>query len=82
MNGAIHERGIQVTDLPVPHCSDEMLRFARTLGHAVGSYVRVDMHATSRGAVVGELALTPGGSSEWANRRLGALWGDWISDRI
>jgi hypothetical protein len=82
LNGVLRPRVIHAADLPVPRCSDEMLHFARTLGLAVESYVRVDTYATPRGAVVGELAMLPGGIAEWANRHLGALWDEWIPDRI
>jgi len=44
-----------------PRHLDEMLVWARRFGNAFGSYVRVDVYDTDKGAVFGELAPAPCG---------------------
>jgi hypothetical protein len=70
-------------ELP-PSCLDEMLRHARTLGVAYGTYVRVDFYATDRGCVFGEFSTTPNngnGFTEEADRYLEALWQKHFPDK-
>ncbi|HEY2386770.1 MAG TPA: ATP-grasp fold amidoligase family protein [Candidatus Binatia bacterium] len=62
---------------PPPPCLDEMLRHARALGVAYGTFVRADFYATRRGCVFGEFSTTPNSGNDFsdeANRYLGALW--------
>ena len=61
-----------------------MLEFAEILGRATGSYMRVDLYATPAGAVVGELALSPGkgGYSRFADELLGRRWWGLIPDGV
>ena len=49
---------VQFVELPPrPHCWDDMVASARTLGEAVGAFTRIDFYATKRGAIFGEFQL-------------------------
>lgn len=65
------------TPLVRPDCWEEMIEAVRTIGKAVGIYMRIDMFATNRGAVFGEFTPTPHGGrgySEFADKYLGGFW--------
>jgi glycosyltransferase involved in cell wall biosynthesis len=60
-----------------PDCWDEMVTTVRAIGRELGIYMRIDMFATTRGAVFGEFTPTPhggGGYSEFADKYLGSFW--------
>lgn len=60
-----------------PDCWDEMVEAVQAIGRELGIYMRIDMFATTRGAVFGEFTPTPhGGSgySEVADKYLGSFW--------
>ncbi|MEB2345812.1 MAG: ATP-grasp fold amidoligase family protein [Deltaproteobacteria bacterium] len=68
-----------------PACLAGILADARTLGAAVGSYVRVDLYATSYGSVFGEFSSTPHGGdgfTPFANAYFESLWRRHCPDRI
>lgn len=68
---------------PPPQCLDEMLRHARALGMAYGTFVRADFYAARRGCVFGEFSTTPNDGNDFteeANRYLGALWERYFPD--
>jgi hypothetical protein len=70
-------------DFAPPSCLDEMLDVARRLGRAYGAFVRVDLYASDRGCVFGELASSPSrgtGFSPQADRILGEMWQDVFPD--
>jgi hypothetical protein len=67
----------------MPKCADDILRFAkRACAHAATPFARVDCYATSDGAIVGELTLTPGSAyygsvfkfTSAFNEELGRAW--------
>lgn len=66
------------TDVPLTPLLSEMLEHARTLSLAVPlPFVRVDLYGTTRGVVMGELTLLPGGNQHYLtaqDARLGRLW--------
>mmetsp|Transcript_4001 Transcript_4001/g.13998 ORF Transcript_4001/g.13998 Transcript_4001/m.13998 type:complete len:170 (-) Transcript_4001:1534-2043(-) len=45
----------ELSEIPKPACWDEMVKCAKTIGAAVGHFVRVDLYATKQGACFGEL---------------------------
>ena len=54
-----------------------MVTQVKTLGKMLGCFMRIDMYATSRGAVFGEFTPTPHGGSgytEWADKYLATYW--------
>ncbi|MGJ9371532.1 ATP-grasp fold amidoligase family protein [Nesterenkonia sp. CF4.4] len=67
-------------DIPRPAGWDELLAAAESISIAKGMpFVRVDLYATSRGPVLGELTSTPGGRQTYSldhDARLGAAWND------
>lgn len=68
-----------VLDEPLerPDCWDEMVASVQKIGEALNIYMRIDMFATNRGAVFGELTPTPHGGkgySEFGDRFLGSYW--------
>jgi hypothetical protein len=68
-----------------PQCLEEMLTYARKLGKAYGTYVRVDLYASRGGCVFGEFSSTPGrgtGLTRHAEEYFGALWQEAFPDRI
>ncbi|MFN8640453.1 MAG: ATP-grasp fold amidoligase family protein [Candidatus Binatia bacterium] len=68
-----------------PRCLDEILRAARVLGAACGTFMRVDCFATPAGCVFDEVATTPNhgaGFTPHADALLGELWQRIIPDRV
>lgn len=65
-------------DLPsIPDCYDELIHTVRTVGRRLNMFMRIDMYATTRGAVFGEFTPTPHGGKGYtkeADRWLGQLW--------
>lgn len=61
---------------PPPGCLEEMRSIARRLSAASGTFVRVDLYATDRGAVFGEFASCPfsRGYAAFAEEYFGGLW--------
>jgi glycosyltransferase involved in cell wall biosynthesis len=60
-----------------PDCWDEMIEAVQAIGRELGIYMRIDMFATSKGAVFGEFTPTPHGGngySEFADKYLGSFW--------
>lgn len=47
--------------VPPPKCLDEILTYARRLGVAYGTYVRIDFYATDKGCVFSEFSTIPAG---------------------
>jgi hypothetical protein len=73
----MHVRERPGADLDPPRCLEEQLACARRLGVACGTYVRIDMFATDRGAVFGELTNRPAGGAGFtphAERYFDDLW--------
>ena len=65
------------TPLERPDCWEEMIEAVRTIGKAVGIYMRIDMFATNRGAVFGEFTPTPHGGkgySDVVDKYLAGFW--------
>jgi hypothetical protein len=68
-----------------PQCFDEMTSYAKTLGLAYESFVRVDLYASDRGCMFGEFAATPAlgrGFTEFCNRYFEDLWQETFPDRL
>lgn len=42
-------------------CADELISTAKLLGKSVGVFMRIDLYATTRGAVFGEFTPQPNG---------------------
>lgn len=62
---------------PPPSFLEEMISFARTLSKACEIFIRVDLYATTKGAVFGEFATTPShgqGYSRSGSRFLMKYW--------
>jgi hypothetical protein len=62
---------------PIPDCYDELMHTVRTVGRKLNMFMRIDMYATTRGAVFGEFTPTPHGGKGYtkeADRWLGHLW--------
>jgi hypothetical protein len=63
----------------IPDCPDEMLTYAKRLGVAFQTYVRVDCYATAEGPVFGEFSSTPAGGqyfTPFADDYFGRLWAE------
>lgn len=73
-------------DIPHPEGLAEMMGYAVHLSRAAGiSFVRVDLYATDRGPVLGEITRVPGGAQRYIaehDERLGKIWetGRWELD--
>lgn len=68
-----------------PRCFDELLSYARRLGAAYGTYVRVDLYASEKGCVFGEFAPTPWGGSgftPFAQDYFEQIWQERLGDRL
>ena len=76
--GMILPKAVYGPDIPLPQHWDELLSSARKLSMFSGlPFLRVDLYATSRGPVLGELTSTPGGKQQYRlqhDARLGASW--------
>lgn len=67
-----------------PRCLDELVATAKTLGAVYGTFVRVDLFASSPGCVFGEFSSTPFGGDHltaFADRYFGELWDRIFPDR-
>lgn len=67
-----------------PRCLDELLHFARVLGTAYGTYVRIDFYASQRGCMFGEFAPTPARGryfSPFADRYFEEIWRETFPDQ-
>ena len=72
-------REVQDTTIQRPDCWDEMIQSVKKLGAALNVFMRIDMYATSKGAVFGDFTPTPHGGngySQFAERYLGSHWND------
>jgi hypothetical protein len=68
-----------------PECLSELVRWAKVLGTAYESYVRVDFYATERGCVFGEFAATPfrgAGFTVFGDQHLGECWDRTFPDAV
>jgi hypothetical protein len=68
-----------------PACLDEILKAAKSLGTAYGTYVRIDFYATDKGCVFGEFSSTPGEGrdfTEYADRYFESLWREVIPEKM
>nr|WP_280177461.1 ATP-grasp fold amidoligase family protein [Microvirga pakistanensis] len=68
---------LQKEPLPRPACYKELIDTVRTVGRMLNMFMRIDMYATTRGAVFGEFTPTPHGGSGYtkeADQWLGSLW--------
>ncbi|MGJ9426251.1 ATP-grasp fold amidoligase family protein [Nesterenkonia halotolerans] len=76
--GMVLPKAVYGPDIPLPDHWDELLAAARRLSIASGlPFLRVDLYATSRGPVLGELTSTPGGKQQYRlqhDAALGAAW--------
>lgn len=67
-----------------PPCLAEMLLLARRLGHALGTYMRIDFFSTDRGCVFNEFSSTPqvGGLAytPFCDDLFAALWREKFAD--
>ena len=60
-----------------PDCWDELLQTAKGLGEKLQMFTRIDLYATTRGAVFGEFTPQPQGGKGFtpaADRWLGSIW--------
>jgi len=70
-------RNVPKEAFPMPDCWDAMVEDVRSLGKALGCFMRIDMYATQKGPVFGEFTPTPEGGkgfTEWADKYLGTFW--------
>lgn len=68
-----------------PKCLAQMIDAALAIGKSFDTYVRVDLYATDKGCVFGELSSTPRGAqycTPYADALFGALWQQHIPDCI
>jgi hypothetical protein len=68
---------LQSEPLPKPDCYDELVHTVRKVGRMLDMFMRIDMYATTRGAVFGEFTPTPHGGKGYtkeADQWLGSLW--------
>ena len=73
----MESRAVLDEPLERPDCWDEMVASVQKIGEELNIYMRIDMFATNRGAVFGELTPTPHGGkgySEFGDRFLGSYW--------
>lgn len=73
------------TPRPRPPDLDEMTTLAKAFGASVGTFIRVDFYATSKGVVFGEFSSLPsisGGFTPFADDYLGRLWQEYVPDRV
>ena len=62
---------------PRPACYDELIKSVKDLGAAVAMFMRIDMYATTRGAIFGEFTPQPHGGNGYtkeADLWLGSFW--------
>ena len=62
---------------PIPNCIDELQESTQQMGAKLNMFMRIDMYATTRGAVFGEFTPQPHGGNgytPWADAWLGSLW--------
>lgn len=67
----------EITMCEKPTCWDELVNSAIGLGECLGIFMRIDLYATTRGAVFGEFTPQPQGGKGFtpaADRWLGSLW--------
>jgi hypothetical protein len=60
-----------------PMCWDDLVEMATSLGRKLGMFMRIDLYATTRGAVFGEFTPQPFGGKGFTpkgDRWLGSLW--------
>lgn len=70
-------QALQKEPLPKPDCYDELVQTVREVGRMLNMFIRIDMYATTRGAVFGEFTPIPHGGKGYtkeADRWLGRLW--------
>lgn len=83
--GRIRQTNRLDAGIPPPANLADMLAQARHLSRALGvPGCRVDLYNTTRGIVLGELTLTPGGPQEYLpehDAQLGAVWRDAVLRR-
>ena len=74
-----------IESIEPPRCLDEMLGWARCLGQAYETYVRVDFYSSDKGCVFGEFSSTPARGetfTEFTNDYFEQLWQKHLGDRI
>jgi hypothetical protein len=67
----------QTAPLPKPDCHDELFHVVRKTGRKLNMFMRIDMYATTKGAVFGEFTPIPHGGKGYtkrADRWLGGFW--------
>jgi len=76
--GMVLPEAVYGPDIPLPQHWDELLATAERLSIASGlPFLRVDLYATSKRPVLGELTSTPGGKQQYRlqhDAMLGAAW--------
>lgn len=73
----VRTQALETNPLPAPDCLAEMVGMVKRMGSALGMFMRIDMYATTRGAVFGEFTPTPHGGkgfTPWADEWMGGLW--------
>jgi hypothetical protein len=73
------------TDIPPkPKCLADIVRRAELLGADFGEFIRVDIFATTKGAIFGEFTVQPASGdyfSEHGNRELTRLWDKYYAEK-
>jgi hypothetical protein len=68
-----------------PECLPKLLSDAAKLGHAWGTYVRVDMYASQQGPIFGEYSSTPNQGrnfTPYADEYFGLIWQRECPDQV
>ena len=71
------KRPVPEDPLFFPECWDEMLAQVKKLGKELNCFMRIDMYATNKGPVFGELTPTPEGGigyTDFADKYLATFW--------
>jgi hypothetical protein len=69
---------------PRPRCFEQMVAWARTLGRAYETFVRVDLYATDGGCVFGEFCCAPASGifTDYAESHFDCLWREAFGDTV
>ena len=72
-------------DMPLrPKCLPDIIKRAELLGADFGEFIRVDIFATTKGAIFGEFTVQPASGdyfSEYGNKQLTRLWDEYYPDK-
>ena len=59
----------------IPDCTDELISTAKLLGKSVEMFMRIDLYATTRGAVFGEFTSQPMVVEDLQNGLMNGIYG-------